>query len=799
MALLSVKKLSAVAFLFLLVGLSGCSETKSADTPQILGVPPKTSFVDVFYEYTFGADGGDNLLQYRLVKAPSWLKIESLNAAKPEFRIYGVPELEPGDDFTLFKGADYEVVIEVSDGVRASQETFPLEMLTNFQYLTASEIMIDEGAASPALEDDAPDLTCPLPDLEPYELGGRTVYPFAVEVFLQYLSESKVVIPYTLSSRYVELSDERDDVNVLRARPDVDFVETSGVVSFAPGEARCYVVLGVYDDPIVEAGEVFRIDFDDPVEGLVKLDNVLANVTIVDDEPDVSWDATSSVVSEGASKIFTLTLSESVDYPISINVFADDAKSTVDPTDYSIVPSTVVIDANTTSADFVVTIEVDVDAEVLGGDEFLSVRNDVSAIFSLDPAEITINDWGATVTVADSGASTVANGTAINGIDHVMVLSTVSGVNDDASVSIYDRIGGGANFTADPADSVIASVDGGDEVGTSIEAVKWSSYNDVVVTSTTTGNVEEANSGARDIVVRLFRGGGVNSVHTNLWTVQLGSGGDDVSAGATIDSSGNVYVYGSTAGTLEAGVPNKGGVDAFVSKYSNLGDFKWSKMIGTAGDDAATGIGFSLGRVHVAGITTGSLESVNKGGKDGFIVSYDDNGEVIRQVQFGTAFDDDVSSMVNIDDQFILSAHSNGDLSGGGKAKNSVDAFSLNIDLQLNQDSAEVFGDDLLDDSLIGITGFNDVAVLAGSTLGVIEDQSSFGASDAILTGVLVNSSKTEIEWYAQFGTAKDDASVDVSNNKGKVMLLWQTDEGANTVYKLSPFDGNTGSPLVSP
>lgn len=799
MALLSVKRLGVIVLLFLLLGLSACSETKGADTPQILGVPPKTSFVDVFYEYTFGADGGDNILQYRLVQAPFWLNIESLNGAKPKFRIYGVPQLEPGDNFEQFEGADYEVIIEVSDGVRASQETFSIEMLTNFQYVVSTKILPEEGSISEPIEDDSPEFTCTIPDLTPYELGGRTVYPFAVQVFLQYLAESKVVIPYTLSSSYIDSLGERDDRNVKNARPDVDFVDNSGVVSFEPGEARCFAVLGVYDDPIVEADEVLNIEFEDATAGFVKLKDPLVNVTIVDDEPDVSWNSASSIESEGASKTFTLTLSEAVDFPISINVFAEDSKSTIDPADYSITPSTVVIDANDLSADVVINIEADGDVGGDGADEFLSVRNDVSTIFSLESIEITINDWSSTVTVADSGVSTVANSASINSIDNVVVLSTVSAADDDASISIYNRNGVLSGFTTAPVDAIIASVDGGDEVGTSIEAVKWSNRNDVVVTSTTTGNVAGPNNGMRDIAVRLYSGTGTNQTHTIAWTRQLGTVSDDLSVGATIDPSGNVYVYGATGGSFDGGVPNKGEVDAFVAKYSAAGDLQWTKMIGTAGSDIATGIAFSKSRVHVTGTTTGSLEGVNEGDKDGFITSFDVNGEFIRQTQFGTAFEDVVSSMVNVDDQLILASHSRGDLTGSGASKNSVDAFALNIDLQLAQDSAEVFGDDLLDDELKGASSFDDYAVVAGSTLGVVGGQTSAGGRDAFLVGMLVDAPKVGVEWYAQYGTAKNDQAIDISNNKGKVMLLWETDEGANTVYKLSPFDGNSGGRLVSP
>ncbi len=89
---------------------------------------------------------------------------------------------------------------------------------------------------------------------------------------------------------------------------------------FLPGEARCYAVMGIFDDPLVEADEVFDVEFGDATEGFVKIKDERLQITIIDDEPDVSWNSTSSVQTEGALSTFTLTLTEEVAFPISINV-----------------------------------------------------------------------------------------------------------------------------------------------------------------------------------------------------------------------------------------------------------------------------------------------------------------------------------------------------------------------------------------------------------------------------------------------------------------------------------------------
>ena len=61
-----------------------------------------------------------------------------------------------------------------------------------------------------------------------------------------------------------------------------------------------------------------------------------------------------------------------------------------------------------------------------------------------------------------------------------------------------------------------------------------------------------------------------NSSGTKQWTKQLGSAGSDIAYGVATDSSGNVYVTGTTDGGLD-GNTNVGGDDLFVVKYNSDG------------------------------------------------------------------------------------------------------------------------------------------------------------------------------------------------------------------------------------
>jgi len=135
----------------------------------------------------------------------------------------------------------------------------------------------------------------------------------------------------------------------------------------------------------------------------------------------------------------------------------------------------------------------------------------------------------------------------------------------------------------------------------------------VFVAGTTTGRLAGANQGDFDAFVRKLDANGNES-----WTRQFGSAGPEDAVAVATDAAGNVLVAGYTFGSLEGNT--SGGYDAFVRKLDGGGGEVWTRQIGTGGDDYAYGVAVGAGgRVVVGGRTGGDLAGNLGGGSDGFV------------------------------------------------------------------------------------------------------------------------------------------------------------------------------------
>ena len=84
---------------------------------------------------------------------------------------------------------------------------------------------------------------------------------------------------------------------------------------------------------------------------------------------------------------------------------------------------------------------------------------------------------------------------------------------------------------------------------------------------------------------------------------------DDQGRNIVVDASGNAYVVGRFAGTVDfdpsalvANLTSSGGDDAFVAKYSSTGAYLWAIKIGSAGNETAEGVSVDAsGNVYVSG------------------------------------------------------------------------------------------------------------------------------------------------------------------------------------------------------
>ncbi|MCI0491519.1 MAG: SBBP repeat-containing protein, partial [Planctomycetes bacterium] len=148
------------------------------------------------------------------------------------------------------------------------------------------------------------------------------------------------------------------------------------------------------------------------------------------------------------------------------------------------------------------------------------------------------------------------------------------------------------------------------------QGVSADGLGNVYISGTTLGSLGGPNAGYTDAFVSKYDAAGVLQ-----WTRQLGSGSWDVSWGVSADGLGNVYISGSTGGSL--GGPNAGGGDAFVAKYDAAGALKWTEQLGSTVDDYSQGVSADgLGNVYISGYTLGSLGGPNAGSCDAFVAKY---------------------------------------------------------------------------------------------------------------------------------------------------------------------------------
>ena len=115
------------------------------------------------------------------------------------------------------------------------------------------------------------------------------------------------------------------------------------------------------------------------------------------------------------------------------------------------------------------------------------------------------------------------------------------------------------------------------------------------------------------------------------WSTYVGGSGDDSGQGIAVDGSGNVYATGYTAssGWVSGAWQSVegGGNDAYVVKLSPAGAHLWSTYLGGAGDDYGYGIAAdTTGNVYVTGSTassgwtSGGWDTSFGGTVDGFVV-----------------------------------------------------------------------------------------------------------------------------------------------------------------------------------
>ena len=95
---------------------------------------------------------------------------------------------------------------------------------------------------------------------------------------------------------------------------------------------------------------------------------------------------------------------------------------------------------------------------------------------------------------------------------------------------------------------------------------------------------------------------------TKLWLRQTSTPGsfDEQAWSAAVDTSGNIYVAGTTVGTFPGQV-SAGSSDGFLAKYDSSGNLVWVRQFGSTGFESPRDVAVDATGIYVTGYTTAGL------------------------------------------------------------------------------------------------------------------------------------------------------------------------------------------------
>jgi hypothetical protein len=303
----------------------------------------------------------------------------------------------------------------------------------------------------------------------------------------------------------------------------------------------------------------------------------------------------------------------------------------------------------------------------------------------------------------------------------------------------------------------------------------------IYITGSTGGNLDGNNSqGLLDIFLTKFGSSG-----NRLGSKQFGTPGDDVANAVAIDTSGNIYITGSTRGSLP-GWNSSGGKDIFLAKVDSSGNLIFTQQFGTAQDDVAYGIAIDTGgNVYVTGSSGGILGTTSAGGLDIFLAKFDSSGNRIFTQQFGTAQDDiGYGVVVDISGNIYITGSTKGIL--GSSSFGLQDVFLAKFNSSWVNQFIVQFGSGQDDVGYsIALSGTDNIYI-TGSTAGNLPGNTSSGLTDIFLAKF---NSSGSTQFFQQLGTTgRDTGNFVAVDGGGNVYVAGSTEGGllGNSAFGLS-------------
>ncbi len=320
------------------------------------------------------------------------------------------------------------------------------------------------------------------------------------------------------------------------------------------------------------------------------------------------------------------------------------------------------------------------------------------------------------------------------------------------------------------------------QLGTAVDdiarGVATDATGNIFITGETAGNLDgETNAGGKDIFLVKY-----NSSGTKQWTRLLGTAVDDIARGVATDATGNIFITGETAGSLN-GQPYVALRDIFLVKFKPDGTQEWTKELGTANDDIAYGVATDEnGNIFITGETAGNLDGeTNAGGKDIILVKYNSSGTKQLTRLLGTTVNDIGRSVAtDTDGNIFITGETAGNLFGTNAGLK--DVFLVKYDSLGNMAWGRRLGTTVNDIGRSVATDTDGNIFVTGET-----NSSFFGINkgNADIFLMKFDSSGNRI-WATQLGTTADDIGQGVATDGSENVFVTGETSG-------SLFAGNAG------
>ena len=291
-----------------------------------------------------------------------------------------------------------------------------------------------------------------------------------------------------------------------------------------------------------------------------------------------------------------------------------------------------------------------------------------------------------------------------------------------------------------------------------VNAIAVDSNGNSYVVGKTAGNLDpkQINTDGADVFLQKYDASG-----QLLFTRMLGSADDASGFAVTVDDSDNVYVAGQTFGLLDSSGFG-GSYDAFVTKFDSTGQEQFTRQLAPFADDGAFGIAAdSSGNVFVSGFARGSVGGeTHNGGSDAYVTKIDSTGATVFNTQFGDT-GEEIATAITVDSSGNFYVAGTDDGNGFLRkydGSGSTAALTYDFDLGSLGTDGSIGGVVLDSAGDVLITGSTSNAALASTVI-----NAHSGGTDAFVFKV-DDQGTTAAETYVTYvGTSATDKGLDLT------------------------------------